>query len=98
MPLNPLLPLLSVFVNIYLLFTLSLTSWIRFAVWLVIGNNLKWWSIYLKKYILKIIHLGLFVYIFYGVRNSKQKNQNIVHIESNNESKIDKKSVQITSF
>lgn len=36
-PLVPLLPMLSVFFNLYLMFQLDQGTWIRFAVWIVIG-------------------------------------------------------------
>jgi hypothetical protein len=42
-PLVPLLPMFSVFINIYLMMKLSEATWIRFAVWLILGvlvNNL----------------------------------------------------------
>lgn len=36
-PLVPVLPMLSVFFNLYLMFQLDAGTWIRFAVWIVIG-------------------------------------------------------------
>lgn len=36
-PLLPWLPLFSVFVNIYLMMQLDLSTWINFTVWMVIG-------------------------------------------------------------
>lgn len=36
-PLLPWLPLFSVFVNIYLMMQLDMGTWIRFAVWMIIG-------------------------------------------------------------
>ncbi|XP_068601100.1 solute carrier family 7, member 3 [Brachionichthys hirsutus] len=36
-PLLPWLPLFSVFVNIYLMMQLDLSTWIRFSVWMIIG-------------------------------------------------------------
>lgn len=41
-PFVPLLPCLSIFINLYLMFQLDSATWIRFGVWLVIGelNNI----------------------------------------------------------
>ncbi|XP_025264770.1 cationic amino acid transporter 3 [Camponotus floridanus] len=36
-PLVPLIPCLSIFINIYLMFQLDVFTWIRFATWLLIG-------------------------------------------------------------
>lgn len=36
-PLVPLLPCLSVFINLYLIFQLDVFTWIRFVVWILIG-------------------------------------------------------------
>ncbi len=40
-PLVPLLPMFSVFINIYLMMKLSEATWIRFAVWLILGVLVK---------------------------------------------------------
>jgi amino acid transporter len=37
-PLVPLLPCLSIFMNLYLMFQLDMNTWIRFIVWLIIGK------------------------------------------------------------
>lgn len=37
-PLVPLLPCLSIFMNLYLMFQLDTNTWIRFIVWLIIGK------------------------------------------------------------
>lgn len=36
-PLVPFLPLLSIFMNLYLMFQLDVHTWIRFGVWMIIG-------------------------------------------------------------
>lgn len=40
-PCVPAIPLLSVFINIFLILKLSYLTWIRFAVWMIIGELLK---------------------------------------------------------
>lgn len=39
-PWVPLIPILSMFVNFYLMFKLSTTTWIRFGVWMVMGLSI----------------------------------------------------------
>ncbi|KAH7642311.1 cationic amino acid transporter 2 [Dermatophagoides farinae] len=39
-PWVPLIPILSMFVNFYLMFKLSTTTWIRFAIWMAIGLSI----------------------------------------------------------
>ena len=38
-PFVPVLPLISVFINVFLILKLSYLTWIRFAVWMVIGER-----------------------------------------------------------
>lgn len=40
-PLVPVLPCVSIFVNLYLMFQLDGNTWIRFGVWLIVGKLLK---------------------------------------------------------
>jgi hypothetical protein len=39
-PLVPILPGISVVINIYLMMMLSVETWIRFGVWMAIGKSL----------------------------------------------------------
>ncbi|XP_015788657.1 high affinity cationic amino acid transporter 1 isoform X2 [Tetranychus urticae] len=54
-PWVPFIPIISIFINIYLMMKLTFITWIRFAVWLLIG---------------------LSIYLFYGIRNSKERKIN----------------------
>lgn len=36
-PAVPLLPLISIFMNLYLMFQLDINTWVRFAIWIIIG-------------------------------------------------------------
>lgn len=38
-PLVPLLPAISIFINIYLMLMLDYYTWIRFGVWMILGKS-----------------------------------------------------------
>jgi hypothetical protein len=40
-PLVPIVPALSVFINLYLMLVLDVYTWIRFGVWLAIGKSIR---------------------------------------------------------
>ncbi|XP_053205538.1 high affinity cationic amino acid transporter 1-like isoform X2 [Panonychus citri] len=52
-PWVPFTPIISIFINVYLMMKLSIATWVRFAVWMIIG---------------------LAIYLFYGIWNSKERN------------------------
>lgn len=47
-PWVPVIPCLSVFINLYLMFQLDMHTWIRFLVWIVIGRQIK---------VLRVLHI-----------------------------------------
>lgn len=40
-PLVPIIPALSIFINLYLMLVLDVYTWIRFGVWLAIGKFIE---------------------------------------------------------
>uniref|UniRef100_A0A1A9VZJ1 Cationic amino acid transporter C-terminal domain-containing protein n=1 Tax=Glossina brevipalpis TaxID=37001 RepID=A0A1A9VZJ1_9MUSC len=55
-PLVPLIPCLTIFTNLYLMFLLDAYTWIRYLVWIILGYT---------------------IYFIYGIRNSKQEDENL---------------------
>uniref|UniRef100_A0A8C2FKL1 Solute carrier family 7 member 1 n=1 Tax=Cyprinus carpio TaxID=7962 RepID=A0A8C2FKL1_CYPCA len=43
-PLLPFLPVLSMFINVYLMMQLDAGTWMRFAIWMAIGKSIIYWS------------------------------------------------------
>lgn len=44
-PLLPFLPVLSMFINVYLMMQLDRGTWMRFAIWMAIGKSISGWLI-----------------------------------------------------
>lgn len=51
-PLLPFLPVISMFVNVYLMMQLDKGTWIRFAIWMVLGEQLL--DVLALKYLSKL--------------------------------------------
>ncbi len=74
----PFFPLLSMFVNMYLILALGYMTWLRFGAWLLVGEIYR---IYINIYQCKLIDLylfneGFFMYFGYGIRHSKERIRN----------------------
>jgi hypothetical protein len=65
MPFVPLLPLMSVFINFYLMLVLNSATWIRFAVWMLIGYYLLLLLIILKFNIKKFTRIFYLFHIWH---------------------------------
>ena len=82
-PCVPLIPSLSAFVNIYLMLKLSIPTWIRFAIWMVLGvhSHFSIWFVNLHTRSLhtrrsaKYSHdfAGMSIYCGYGYWNSSER-------------------------
>lgn len=73
MPLVPLLPILSIFINFYLMALLNYQTWIRFAIWMIIG---------LLIYFIYSVALGNSVE---GKRYNRLRNQSSPEVSSSDE-------------
>ena len=74
----PFLPVFNFFISTYLIISLKVETWIRLAVWLVIGRKMSI-KLIMQLYLplscnsLKFSFLtGLIIYLGYGIRNSKE--------------------------
>ncbi|CAG11735.1 unnamed protein product, partial [Tetraodon nigroviridis] len=75
-PLLPWLPLFSIFVNIYLMMQLDMSTWVRFAVWMAIGTAAAPNpppSVRLTLLNPPLIPpAGFAIYFFYGIKHSSE--------------------------
>ena len=62
-PLVPFIPALSILINVYLMFKLSAVTWIRFFIWMVVGNKQKF-----KKWPSQCLTEWTFFFRSFGVR------------------------------
>lgn len=85
-PWVPVIPCLSVFINLYLMFQLDMHTWIRFLVWIVIGRQIQ--CKLSEFYIIEIFPFssGYIIYFTYGIKNSVEGA--LIKKEKENESKL----------
>lgn len=69
-PFVPLLPCLSIFINLYLMFQLDTNTWIRFGAWLIVGELLKTFDS--EHFTKSSINTGYLIYFTYGIRKSTE--------------------------
>lgn len=71
----PLLPALSIFFNVGLMMHLSLLTWLRFLVWMVIGESFNRYRSWIQgiaelRHQLRVV--GMLIYFLYGIHYSKE--------------------------
>ncbi|KAJ4442790.1 hypothetical protein ANN_04383, partial [Periplaneta americana] len=78
-PLVPIVPGFSVFINVYLMLVLDKYTWIRFGVWLAIDSHryklriIKIFNVIIvEKINIKFLLSGFLIYVFYGLKNSEE--------------------------
>lgn len=87
----PLIPALSILLNICLMLKLSYLTWVRFSIWLLMGEwgpgwdrgqeegkeDRKGWNLYLRLMPCLLPCLGLAVYFGYGIQHSKENQREL---------------------
>lgn len=73
-PWVPFIPALSIIANVALMVNLNPMTWIRFLVWIIVGNmlNIIHRLVFKCSNICFFYSLGLIIYFTYGMRNSKE--------------------------
>lgn len=72
----PLIPCVSVIINIYLMMQLDVYTWVRFIVWLIVGELMG-------RNVTSRCDLGGFcagfaIYFLYGIKNSEERIKNLM--------------------
>lgn len=76
-PLVPLLPALSIFINAYLMVNMRMVTWVQYSIYMAIGKLKRKSTVFVldlnSNFSLLSVLSGLSVYIVYGWRNSKEE-------------------------